>query len=105
MSSALLVGQEDFRDALAAAVEDPCMAYALHQCTRGSSGEHVQCCVAGFALADTGTDLDQFMVREGPIQLVDHTVRESGVAEHDDGAQGMRQTTQMFLLLDRKSVG
>ncbi len=54
------------------------------------------------AFADAGADLDQFMVGERALQFVDHAVGESGIAEHDDGAQGMRQAAQMFLLFFRK---
>jgi len=41
------------------------------------------------------------MIVERAIQLGDHCVAESGVSEHDDGVQGMRQPAQVLLLLFR----
>src|SRR5438270_4075168 len=38
------------------------------------------------------------MIGERPIQLADHAIGESGIADHHDGAQGMRETPQVFLL-------
>ncbi len=51
-----------------------------------------------YAVADPCRHLDQLMIVEGPIQFVDDALGEPGVAEHDDGAHGMRQPAQMFLL-------
>ena len=74
------------------------MANALHDLARGARGQIAQCRIARCAVADPSRDLDQLMIREGPIQFLDDAVGESGIAQHDDGTHGMRQPAQMFFL-------
>jgi hypothetical protein len=38
------------------------------------------------------------VIGQGAIQFSDHGVGEPGIAEHDDGAHGMRKPPQVFLL-------
>jgi hypothetical protein len=71
---------------------------ALHQFRGRACGKRVQGDVADLAVADARAHLDEFVVGERAVQLMDHGVGESGVAEHDDWRQGMGETAQMFPL-------
>jgi 23S rRNA (uridine2552-2'-O)-methyltransferase len=78
------------------------MADTLHQCARGARGQRVQRSVASIPFADPGADFDEFVVGESTIQLVDDGVRQPGVPEHDNRAQGMCQAAQVLLLFFRE---
>lgn len=78
------------------------MADPLHQLAGGAARERCQRLVASVAICDSGAYFDQFMVGQGAIQFRYDGVRQPGVAEHDDGVHGMRETAQMFLLFLRE---
>ena len=77
------------------------MTDALHQFRRRARRQGGQGLIANIPLADSSADFDKLMVGEGAVQFVDHAVGEAGVAEHHDGAEGMCQAAQMFLLFFR----
>ena len=78
------------------------MTDALHHRRLRTAAERLEGCVAGRALADSRADLDQLMVGEGSLELADHAVRYTAIADHHQGVQGVRQAAQMFLLLLRQ---
>ncbi len=78
------------------------MADALHQEGGGARRERGQGGIARIAITYTRADLDEFVVVEGAVEFVDHTVGEPGVAEHHDRLQRMRETPQMLFLLFRE---
>ena len=102
VASAELVRNENFRHFGAAPIEYAHMPHTLHQRARGAIRQTVERRVARIAFAHAGADFDELMIGERAIQLIDHAVGESGVADHDDGIQRMRQAPQVFLLFFRK---
>jgi 23S rRNA (uridine2552-2'-O)-methyltransferase len=75
------------------------VTHSLHEFRPRAVRELGERLVANAALAHPRADLDQFVIGQGAIQFVDDAVGEAGVAEHDDGTQGMRQSAQMLFLL------
>ena len=74
------------------------MTDPLHEFGSGTAREQCQRFIAGIALPDTGAHLDQLMIGQGSIQFRNHGVGQPGVAEHDDGVDGMREAAQVLLL-------
>jgi 23S rRNA (uridine2552-2'-O)-methyltransferase len=78
------------------------VADALHQFAGGSARQLFERGIALVAVTDAGADFDQFVVVERTIEFGSHPVGQSGIAKHDNGAHGMRQAAQMFLLFFRE---
>jgi len=87
---------------LAAAVEHANVAHALHQLRTGAARQLVQGGVARSALAHPSAHFDELVIGERAIQFTDHTFGETGVSQHDQRAQRMRQPAQVLFLLFRK---
>jgi len=77
------------------------VANPLDQQGGGAARQLIERGIAFRTPPDPRTDLDKFVVGECAIQFGNHSVGESGVSQHDDGVQGMRQPAQVFPLLFR----
>ena len=47
---------------------------------------------------DPGRHFDQFVIGERALQFLHHPWGQAGISQHDNGAQGVAQTAQIFLL-------
>ena len=92
------VGQENLGHLRAAAVEEADIADTLHDFAGGLPGQIIERRVPRAAVPDPRGHLDQFMIGEGAIQFLHDVWGQAGISQHDDGAQGVAQTAQMFLL-------
>jgi hypothetical protein len=92
------VGKENLGHLRAAAVEEADIADTLHDLAGRLLGENLERCVPRAAFPNPGGDLDQFMIGEGAIQFLHDVWGQAGISQHDDGAQRVAQTAQMFLL-------
>jgi hypothetical protein len=92
------VGQENLGHLRAAAVEEADVADTLHDFAGRLPGQIIERRVPRAAFPDPGGHLDQFMIGEGAIQFLHDVRSQAGISQHDDGAQGVAQTAQMFLL-------
>jgi 23S rRNA (uridine2552-2'-O)-methyltransferase len=98
----LCVGNENLGQLGATPIEDPDVTDALYQLGAGAAGKFGESFIARRAIPDAGADLNQLVIVKRTVELIDDAVGEPGVAEHDNGVQGMSQSPQVLLLFLRQ---
>lgn len=69
------------------------------ECAAGPLGEARQGFIARGALGTTHSNLDEFVVVQGPRGFGDHGLGEAGVADQDDGFEGVGEALEVAALL------